>query len=110
MLLFTFTPYGVIGTKLVKAKTDFPVESSQAQQTQLLLRVMSEKLVINFLCFYPIRKMIFPQAHLEFFGSEGGAGIPFPPSPFPSRAARAAGDSAKRLRRFAQNEFAHFQR
>ena len=38
--------------------------------------------------------------------SEGGAGIPFPPSPFPSRAARAVWDFAKRRRRFAQNGFA----
>src|SRR3989344_915181 len=40
--------------------------------------------------------------------SEGGAGIPFPLTPFPSRAARADGFGriAKRLRRFAQNGFA----
>jgi len=35
----------------------------------------------------------------KFFESEGGAGIPFPPTPFPSRAARAVWD-------FTQKKFA----
>jgi len=42
---------------------------------------------------------LFLQLSAQIFESEGGAGIPFPPTPFPSRAARAVWD-------FAQKKFA----
>jgi len=57
-----------------------------------------------------IKMKIFPLIRREIFsGSEGGAGIPFPFNPFPSRPARAVWDFAKRRRRFAQKRFEHFQ-
>jgi hypothetical protein len=52
---------------------------------------------------------IFKERRKIFSESEGGAGIPFPFNPFPSRPARAVWDFAKRRRRFAQKRFAHFQ-